>query len=63
MHVFLVLTIGMIHKFSYFLRFEEHFKTNHVAFAAYAAYLYSTYKSNCKLSLMLIGYVYVFMYI
>ena len=48
MHVFLVLKMGMIHKFSYFLSFEEHFKKIH------AAYLYRPYGSNCKLSLMLI---------
>ena len=54
MHVFLVLKMGMIHKFSYFLSFEEHFKKIHAAFADYAAYLYRPYGSKCKLSLMLI---------
>ena len=36
----------MIHKFSYILRFEEHIKKNYAAFADYAAYLYSSYRSN-----------------
>ena len=53
----------MIHKFSYFLCFEENFEKNYAAFAAYAAYLYSSYRSNCKLSLRLIlqdVYMYLF---
>ena len=54
MHVFLAMKIGMIQKFLCFLCFEEHFKKNYAAFAAYEAYLYSSYRSNCKLSLMLI---------
>ena len=46
MRVFLVLKLGMIHQFSYILRFEEHIKKNYAAFADYAAYLYSSYRSN-----------------
>ena len=32
--VFLVLKIGMIHKFSYFMCFEEHFKQNSCSFSS-----------------------------
>ena len=54
----------MIHD-SYFLCFEEYLKQIHAAFAAYAAYLYISYRSNSKLLpyVHFIGYVYVFMYI
>ena len=39
----------MVNKFSYFLCFEEHLKKNYAAFSAYAAHLYSSYRSNSKL--------------
>ena len=52
-HVFLVLKTEITHKFSYFVCFEEHLK-KYAAFATYAACLYSSYRSNCKLSLILI---------
>ena len=35
MHVFLVLKIGMIHEFLYFLYFEEHFKRNFIQLFLY----------------------------
>ena len=44
----------MVNKFSYFLCFEEHFKKHYAAFSAYAAHLYSSYRSI---------YIYPFMYI
>ena len=62
----------MVNKFSYFLCFEEHLKKNYAAFSAYAAHLYSSYRSNSKLlpftyvHLMYILkdiYIYIYIYI
>ena len=58
--------ISLVIHDSYFLCFEEYLKQIHAAFAAYAAYLYISYRSNCKLSLMLIlwdTYMYLYIYI
>ena len=54
LHVFLVLKIGMIHTFSYFLCFEEHFKRNFIQSLLYFIYIVHKDQIN-KLLLILIS--------
>ena len=66
MQVFLVFKIGMIHKFSYFLCFEEHFKRNFIQpllHFTYIVHIDQIYKLLYLYILYLYLYIYIYVYI
>ena len=65
MQVFLVFKIGMIHKFSYFLCFEEHFKRNFIQpllHFTYIVHIDQIYKLLYLYNLYLDLYIYIYVY-
>ena len=65
MQVFLVFKIGMIHKFSYFLCFEEHFKRNFIQPLLHFTYIVHIDQIYKLLFYIFYIYIYIsiFMYI
>ena len=63
MQVFFVLKIEMMHRFSYFLCFEEHFKRNFIQSLLHFAYIVPVDKIYKLLLMFILWDVYIFMYI
>ena len=62
-NVFLVLKIGLLHKFSNFFCFEERFEKQFIQILLYFIFfLYSSYRANCKYT-CIYTYIYIYMYI
>ena len=63
MQAFFVLKIEMMHRFSYFLCFEEHFKRNFIQPLLHFAYIVPVDKIYKLLLMFILWDVYIFMYI